>query len=124
MKKDITNDNDIKLMVNVFYSKVRNDALLKDIFNDAIQEDGWSKHLEKMYSFWQTVLLIKKSYYGNPFMPHAKLTVESHHFRQWLSLFSETVNELFVGEKSEKCKWQASRMAEMFQKKINSNAKI
>ena len=44
MKKDITNDNDIKLMVNVFYSKVRNDAFLKDIFNDAIQEDGWSKH--------------------------------------------------------------------------------
>lgn len=123
MKNDIINDSDVKRMVDVFYNKVRNDALLKDIFNEAIQ-DSWSNHLEKMYGFWQTVLLIKKSYYGNPFMSHTKLTIDSHHFKQWLSLFFETVNELFTGEKAEKCKWQASRMAEMFQKKINSNAKI
>ena len=81
MKNDIVNDSDVKRMVDVFYNKVRDDALLKDIFNEAIQ-DGWSNHLEKMYGFWQTVLLINKSYYGNPFMPHTKLTIDSRHFKQ------------------------------------------
>ena len=113
MKKDITCNNDIKLIVDLFYSKIRKDSLLKDVFNQSIQ-DGWPRHLERMYSFWETVLLFKKSYYKNPLIPHAKLTVDSDHFKRWLSLFFETVDGLFVGEKAEKSKWQACRMAEMF----------
>ena len=114
---DITEFDDVKIFVDSFYSKVQNDILLKDIFNNVIQ-DRWSAHLEKMYRFWQTVLLEKHTYYGSPFLPHAKLSVEKKHFDQWLKLFNETIDEQFAGEKAERAKWQGQRMAEMFLTKI------
>ncbi len=115
--KDIETLDDIKTLVDVFYSKVREDECLKDIFNQVIR-DRWPEHLEKMYRFWQTVLLEEHRYTGSPFLPHAKLPVDQEHFSQWLNLFSGTVEELFSGEKAERAKWQGERMAEMFLSKI------
>lgn len=117
MKNDITTLDDIKLLVDSFYGKVREDEKLKDIFNNKIQ-DRWPQHLDKMYCFWQTVLLEEHTYYGSPFLPHAKLPVETEHFENWLKLFYETVDNLFAGEKAERAKWQGQRMAEMFHSKI------
>lgn len=117
MKKDITNIEDIKLLVNTFYGKVRSSELLKDIFNNKI-EDRWPEHLEKMVRFWQTVLLEEHTYFGSPFVPHAKLPVVKEHFNGWIALFNSTVDELFAGEKAERAKWQGGRMAEMFHSKI------
>jgi hemoglobin len=117
MKKDIIHIDDIKLLVDRFYGKIREDNLLKNIFNDKIQ-DRWPQHLEKMYRFWQTVLLEEHTYYGSPFLPHAKLPVSKEHFNGWLKLFNETVDELFIGEKANRAKWQGERMAEMFHSKI------
>lgn len=107
----------VKLLVNSFYDKVRNDDLLKDIFNNVIQ-DQWPSHLEKMYRFWQTVLLEEYTYQGSPFLPHASLPVQKIHFDRWLSLFNETIDEHFKGEKAERAKWQGERMAIMFLSKI------
>lgn len=117
MKHDIQNLTDIKLLVDTFYGKIREDQLLKDIFNTKI-EDRWPQHLAKMYNFWQTVLLEEHTYYGSPFVPHAKLPVDLEHFDKWLVLFNSTVNDLFEGEKAERAKWQGQRMAEMFHSKI------
>lgn len=123
MKKDIEKLDDIKSMVDAFYGKVREDKLLADIFNKKIQ-DRWPMHLEKMYRFWQTVLLEKHTYHGSPFPPHAKLPVSMEHFERWLKLFSETVDSLFAGEKAERAKWQGERMAAMFHSKIEYYKKI
>ena len=117
MTKEILNLEDVKLLVDSFYSKVQEDELLKDVFNDVI-EDRWPEHLEKMYSFWQTVLLGEHTYYGAPFVPHAHLPVNKKHFTRWLALFYNTLDEHFEGEKAEEAKWRATRMAEMFQLKI------
>lgn len=117
MKNDIENLTDIKLLVDTFYGRIRKDTLLKDIFNNKIR-DRWSQHLQKMYNFWQTVLLEKHTYHGSPFLPHAKLPVTLEHFEKWLLLFNNTVDELFEGEKAQQAKWQGQRMAEMFHSKI------
>ena len=117
MKKEIENMEDIQLLVNSFYAKIREDEQLKDIFNNKIQ-DRWPEHLEKMYRFWQTVLLDEHTYYGSPFVPHAQLPVVKEHFNRWIEVFYETVDEYFFGEKAEKAKWQGARMAEMFHMKI------
>ena len=117
MKHDIKNLTDVKLLVDTFYGKIREDESLKDIFNNKI-EDRWPEHLQKMYNFWQTVLLEEHTYYGSPFMPHAKLPVNLEHFERWLRLFNTTVDDLFEGEKAEQAKWQGQRMAEMFHAKI------
>lgn len=115
---DIATLDDIKLMVDEFYGKIREDDKLANIFNGVIK-DRWPEHLEKMYRFWQTVLLDEHTYYGSPFVPHAKLPVGQPHFERWTDLFGETVDELFVGPKAERAKWQGHRMAEMFQTKID-----
>lgn len=116
-KKDITTLDDIKLLVDSFYGKIRIDLLLGGIFNGVIK-DRWPEHLEKMYTFWQTVLLEEHTYYGSPFLPHAKLPVDAEHFERWLMLFNETVDTFFEGDKATKAKWQGQRMAEMFLSKI------
>jgi hemoglobin len=117
-KKDIASLEDIKLLVNTFYGKVRVDALLGNIFNGVIK-DRWPEHLEKMYRFWQTVLLGEHTYYGSPFPPHAKLPVAQMHFDAWLKLWYETIDTHFAGAKADEAKWRGDKMAVMFLSKID-----
>lgn len=109
--------DDVKLLVDTFYDRIQADALLGPVFNEVIQ-DNWPVHLEKMYRFWQTVLLGEHTYFGSPFPPHAKLPVTHQHFETWMALFTKTVDELFAGEKADEAKWRAAKMAEMFELKI------
>lgn len=117
MKQDILNIEDVKLLVDSFYNKIRTDELLGPIFNDRIQ-NRWAEHLEKMYRFWQTVLLGEHMYFGSPFPPHAQLPVSHEHFLKWMEMFTATTDELFTGEKNEEAKWRAAKMAELFEIKI------
>lgn len=117
-KKDIGDINDIKLLVDSFYEKVRNDDFLAPIFNERIK-DRWPHHLEKMYTFWQTVLLEDQTYFGAPFPPHANLPINNEHFNKWIQLFTETINENFSGSIADEALWRADKMALMFQTKLN-----
>ncbi|TWI84254.1 hemoglobin [Chitinophaga japonensis] len=116
--KDITVMEDIQLLVNTFYEKVQADELLGPIFNGVIQ-DRWPVHLEKMYRFWQTVLLEEHTYFGRPFPPHAQLPIEQAHFDTWLRHWHETVDSLFAGPKAEEAKWRGGKMALMFMSKLD-----
>jgi hemoglobin len=116
-KHDITTLADIKLLVDTFYTRVAADALLAPVFVERLG-DNWLPHLQKMYTFWQTVLLEQYTYNGAPFPPHARLPVDAEHFEAWLNLFSATVDSLFQGEKADEAKWRAGKMAQMFQLKI------
>ena len=116
-QSEILTLDDIKLLVDTFYDCIREDKLLAPIFNERIQ-DRWPIHLEKMYKFWQTVLLQEHTYFGSPFPPHAQLPVGHEHFAAWLSLFNKTVDKLFTGEKATEAKWRAQKMAELFEAKI------
>ncbi|WP_367274609.1 group III truncated hemoglobin [uncultured Lutibacter sp.] len=49
--KDINNREDIELLVNKFYEKVKVDETIGYIFNE-IANINWDKHLPKMYDFW------------------------------------------------------------------------
>ncbi len=116
--KDLETIDDIKILVDEFYGRVRQDDLLADIFNGVIQ-DQWPVHLKKMYTFWQTILLKEHTYYGSPFPPHSELPVNKQHFERWLKLFHETLDDHFHGEIADEAKWRSERMAEMFLYKIN-----
>lgn len=115
--KDITNIEDIKLMVDTFYSNARKDELIGHIFDEKIG-DRWPEHLEKMYRFWQTILLEEHTYSGSPFPPHKQLPVEKKHFTRWMEIFAETIDTLFEGTLAEEAKLRARNMAEMFNYKI------
>lgn len=117
MAKEILELDDIKLLVNTFYTKVREDELLGPVFDERIQ-DRWPRHLDIMYRFWQTVLLGERTYSGSPMLKHIGLPVDGAHFQRWIKLFYETIDTLFTGEVAEEAKWRAERMAEMFQYKL------
>jgi hemoglobin len=112
-KRDIVAIEDIKLMVDSFYGKIQEDAILSFIFNDRIR-DRWSEHLEKMYKFWQTVLLDEHTYFGAPFPPHATLDINHTHYERWVQLFNETIDHLFIGDKAQEAKWRGQKMAQVF----------
>jgi hemoglobin len=116
-RKDISTLEDIRLLVDTFYGKVRIHGLLGPVFNGAIK-DRWPAHLEKMYRFWQTVLGGAHTYHGSPFLPHAGLRIEQPHFDSWLKLWRETIDDHFSGEKAEEAKWRGDKMAAMFLSKI------
>lgn len=116
--RDIENIDDIKKMVNSFYAKVQKDDLIGPIFNDRIQ-DHWPEHLEKLYSFWQSILLNERTYNGHAFPPHAQLPIEKQHFDRWLSLFMETVDNLFTGDIANEAKSRANKIADVFQGKLD-----
>ena len=115
--KDITNIEDIKLMVDTFYSNARKDELIGSIFDEKIG-DRWPEHLEKMYRFWQTILLEEHTYSGSPFPPHKQLPVEKKHFTRWMEIFTETIDTLFEGTLAEEAKLRGQSMAEIFSHKI------
>ena len=120
MKNEILNLTDVKQLVDTFYEKVREDELLNPIFNNVIKEH-WPEHQEKMYKFWQTILLEEHTYFGSPFVPHAQLPVEKEHFDRWLQLFFSNIDDQFEGKKAQEAKWRGQKMAEMFQMKIEMN---
>lgn len=115
--KEIITIDDIKLLVDSFYEKVKTDELLSEIFNKKVSD--WPQHLEKMYSFWQTVLFGEHSYKGSPFVHHATLPLEQKHFERWLLIFYRTIDEHFSGPKAEEAKDRADKMAVMFRTKID-----
>ena len=123
MKKDISNPSDIKILVDSFYSKVKKDGLIGPFFNGEI-ELNWKKHLSAMYAFWENVVFFTGKYEGNPMAKHqavhAKKTLRMEHFSRWLSLFNETVNELYEGENAELIKQKAASIGTVMQVKLFS----
>ncbi|EDM44479.1 SEC-independent protein translocase protein TATC [unidentified eubacterium SCB49] len=119
--KDITDRKDIELMVDTFYSAIQKDELLGPIFNNLIK-DKWPEHLDKMYRFWQTILLHEYAYKGSPFAPHRKLPLKAHHFERWLYLFNTSMDKNFKGQLADEAKTRGEKMAEMFMYKLNSHS--
>lgn len=125
-KRDIESLDDIKLLVDTFYAKVQKDPLIGPIF-ESVVKGHWDTHLDKMYRFWQTILLDEVAYSGSPFLAHAPLPIHKEHFQAWLILWKETLNEQYEGQKATDALWRAERMAEMFEYKLdymrNNNTK-
>jgi len=120
IKNDIQNIEDIKILVDDFYSKIRQDDILSPVFIDKIGND-WQPHLNKMYLFWNAALFGVRGYFGNPFLKPSNLPINSELIARWLGHFNETCDQHFKGENAENAKWRASIMAEVFLSKIGSN---
>jgi hemoglobin len=117
-QKDITGFEDVQLLVNSFYKKIREDQLLAPVFATRIPDNDWPKHLQIMYNFWATVLLGHNAYQGNPFPKHNGLAIGSHHFDRWILLFHETVDANFSGPVAASAKIKADKIRLLFESKL------
>jgi hemoglobin len=115
---DIQTRADIELLVNTFYQEVRKDDLIGPIFASRIAPDAWPAHLERMYTFWTTILLNQPGYSGQPFEKHRDMPIEQAHFERWVNLFSKVVDALFEGPVADDAKYRAELMGHLFLAKL------
>ena len=118
IRKEIDDENDVHLLVETFYDRVRNDDLLGPVVESKIQD--WSQHLDTMRRFWQSVLFKLRTYEGTPFSNHENLPLNNPHFYRWVTLFNQTVDELFVGTLAAEAKFYALNTAEVFRNRMSS----
>ena len=108
-------DAGLRRLVDAFYARVRTDAELGPIFNDAI--DHWPEHLEKLGHFWSSVMLGSGRYKGRPVPAHVKhrgrITPEL--FRRWLAIWAETTDALMSPAAAAALQDRAGRIAESLQ---------
>jgi hemoglobin len=105
-------ENNIRLLVDQFYRKVRLDPDLGPIFERVIGDD-WDEHLAKMRDFWSSVMLTSGKYKGNPVVAHLRLKdVRPALFDRWLALFGETSDELYQQSPGDALRTKAARIAE------------
>jgi hemoglobin len=111
---DIISRNEVKHLVDSFYSKVKEDALLAPVFAHV----DWPHHLPIMYNFWSSVLLGDMSYNGSPLSKHMGMPITADHFNRWMKLFIEAVDSEFTGPVADEAKNRASTVANLFQYKM------
>lgn len=84
----------IARMVHTFYGRIREEAVLGPIFEDALH-DQWDAHLAKLCDFWSSVLLMTGRFKGSPMAAHAgNPHVADDHFALWLALFHRTADDV------------------------------
>ena len=120
--RDLETRQDIENLVNAFYRKVQHDQTIGFFFTDIAKVD-WDQHLPKMYAFWETLLFGQISYKGNPMAVHfplnAQVPMEKFHFEKWLTLWTDTVEELFSGETADLAVYKARNIANLMAHKMD-----
>ena len=102
----------LERLVHAFYARVREDAELGPVFNDAIAD--WPEHLDKLTAFWSSVMLTTGRYKGQPVPAHRKHRerINPALFDRWLALWGETARELMAPEAAPALEAKAARIAE------------
>jgi hemoglobin len=115
MRHDPLTDEALQQLVDLFYGKVREDALLGPVFNAAVAD--WPEHLDKLGAFWSSVMLTSGRYKGNPMAAHLRHArqIKPEMFARWLELWAETANETLDPAGAEAVAAKAGRIAESLQ---------
>ena len=108
-------DAALERLIPIFYARVRADADLGPVFDDAI--DDWPHHLDKLVAFWSSVMLTSGRYKGNPMIAHLKhkprITPEL--FDRWLALWAETTDAVMAPSAAAALQAKARRISESLQ---------
>ncbi|HWK36227.1 group III truncated hemoglobin [Sphingomonas sp.] len=108
-------DAALERLIPLFYQRVRADAELGPVFNDAV--DDWPEHLERLVAFWSSVMLTSGRYKGNPMIAHLKhkARITPSLFDRWLALWAHTTAEVMPPAAAAALQTKAARIAESLQ---------
>ncbi len=119
--KDITSRKDIEFLMHAFYK----DAFVNPeigVFFTEIAKINLEEHIPEITDFWEQQLFRTVGYKKNVIKIHQNLdlkkTIHKTHFDTWLSLFKNTVDTNFEGEKAELIKTRALSIATVMRLKI------
>lgn len=111
--KDICNKEDIELLIRKFYNSLLQINEMKPPFEGL----DFEKHIPHIVAFWAFVLLEEEGYKTNVFDKHIDLPIKPHMFDVWLKTFTDSVDELYHGEKADMAKQRATVLAFTFKSK-------
>ena len=118
---DIQNQQDIYLLVNLFYKKLLADDRINYIFTHVVKIKI-EEHLPILVTFWSQAILGTGGYTNNLTKIHLDINQKKYLspelFQIWLDHFNTTVDQYFVGENSEKIKTSALSIGTIIQIKI------
>lgn len=121
--RDIENRYDIILLVNSFYTDVKQDKTIGHIFTKVVAVD-WESHLPRMYDFWEDILLGGGAFKGNPMQAHIALSKQTEmgkgQFDAWQTIWNKTIDSLFEGDKATEAKTRANNIAQLMLYKIQT----
>lgn len=120
--EEITREN-IQTLITTFYAKIVKDEIVGPFFiaklGEDINNEHWKTHLETIVNFWCSLAFGKPKYDGNLFLPHTKLgRLERKTFEQWLTLFAETLDEVYVEAIALKFKERSRLIANNFMRNL------
>ncbi len=83
----------ISALVEAFYARIRDDAMLGPIFAERVQH--WSPHLGRMKDFWASIAIESGRFHGNPMLKHVAIPgLTQDHFAHWLALWDATIADI------------------------------
>jgi hemoglobin len=129
--KDIEDRQDIENLLQSFYGKAIHDSLIGYLFTDVAKLD-LDEHLPIIADFWEAVLFqslnFQAKYERSPMTRHIELNEKEplllEHFRRWLEIFDETVDENFAGETAELAKLRARAIANTMFLKVSAGNSV
>ena len=111
---DVMDRADVYALLERFYGRALVDDLLAEPFSE-VRAQGLDTHLPVMCDFWETVLFRAGLYRGSALNVHRDVhglhPLDHRHFIRWLTLWLETVDEMFAGPVAEQAKMQGRRIA-------------
>lgn len=113
-RPDLVTRADVESLLRPFYGRVLVDDLLAEPFTE-IRERGLDSHLPVMCDFWETVLFRAGRYQGSALRVHRAVhdlhRLRASQFLRWLSLWNDTIDQMYDGPVAEHAKIQAARIA-------------
>lgn len=108
-------EDQLAVLVDRFYAKVRKDETLGPVFNGAVAD--WPEHLKKLTAFWSSVMRTSGRYKGNPMIAHLKhvAAIRPAMFARWLDMWRETARETLDEHGAAAVIAKAERIAESLQ---------
>ena len=105
-------EDQIARLIPGFYARVRDDALIGPVFDNAIGD--WEHHLGKLVDFWSSVMLTSGRYKGNPVAAHLKHlpTITPPMFDRWLMLWADVTGEMLPAAAAAALQQKAARIAD------------
>jgi hemoglobin len=118
---DIQNRDDLTVLMKSFYSKALTDELIGHYFTEVIALN-MEEHIDRIVDFWESVVFEKGNYRGDVLTAHEKLhevsPFKDEYFKRWVSLFKETVDDLYEGAKATLIKQRGESIATVMNIKL------
>ena len=113
-RADLSSRADVEALLHRFYGRVLVDDVLAEPFTE-LKIRGLDSHIPIMADFWETVLFRAGLYRGSALHAHRHVNhrtpLSARHFVRWLSVWNDTVDEMYRGPIAEHAKVQAARIA-------------